>query len=199
MKKTLLFLAGLLLLMASCSRDESGGIETPEQVNHQSGKIRWYGAKLNKWPQTRGVADGAKLWNQNAGIYVKFLNAPSDPQVIEKIKLIAAEWEEYAGIKFHFVDQSQSAPVRIAFDWNGNDWLTWSYTGTDAKYERSQSQPTAVLAGADYLSEEELRGDVLRLFGQILGLEYEQRHQEWRSKRLLARRGATAKLLGEPV
>ena len=179
MKKTLLFLAGLLLLMASCNQDESGVIETPEQVNRQSGKIRWYGAKLNKWPQTRGVADGAKLWNQDAGIYVKFLNAPSDPQLIEKVKLIAAEWEEYAGIKFHFVDQSKSAPVRIAFDWNGNDWLTWSYTGTDAKYERAQSQPTAVLAGADYLTEEELRADVLRLFGQILGLEYEQRHQEW--------------------
>ncbi len=179
MKKILLFLTSLLLLIASCSQDELGGVKTPEQASNHSSKIRWYGVKLSNDPQTRGVAEGAKLWNQNAGIYVKFLNAPSDPQVIEKIKLIAAEWEEYAGIKFHFVDQSQSAPVRIAFDWNGNDWLTWSYTGIDAKYERNQSQPTAVLAGVDYLTEEELRGDVLRLFGQILGLEYEQRHQEW--------------------
>ncbi|WP_291529685.1 BspA family leucine-rich repeat surface protein [Bacteroides sp. UBA939] len=179
MRKTLLFLTSLLLLIASCTQDELGGIKNPEQATNQSNKIRWYGVKLSNDPQTRGVAEGAKLWNQNAGIYIKFLNTPSDPQMLETVKQIASEWEDYAGIKFHFVDQSKDTPVRIAFDWNGNDWLTWSYTGTDAKYERAQSQPTAVLAGVDYLTEEELRSDVLRLFGQILGLEYEQRHQEW--------------------
>ncbi len=169
----------LLLLLAGCSNDDSDMSGAPEIKNSPTGKIRWYGGKIPDEPRTKGVADGAKRWNQNSGIYIKFLNTPSDPQIVERVKEVALEWERYAGIKFHFTDQSKETYVRIAFDWNDNDWLTWSYTGTDARLERDQTQPTAVLAGLEYLDDERFRGDVLRLFGQILGLEYEQRHEDW--------------------
>jgi len=174
MKKIMLYLSSLLLIMSGCSNED------PEKLNESnSGKVRWYGAKLIDEVETKGLADGAKRWNQDAGIYIKFLNEPSDSGYVEKVKQIASEWEEYAGIRFYYVDQHKKADVRIAFDWNDNDWLTWSYTGTDAKFERNQNNPTAVLAGLDYLNDDELKGDILRLFGQILGLEYEQRHQKW--------------------
>lgn len=179
MKKTLLFLSCLLLLLGGCSQNDldqdyaSGGKST------QSNKIRWYGTKLSEGVQTRGVSDGSKRWNQDAGIYIKFINTPADQTIIDRIKQTAAEWEEYAGVKLHFVEQDKKADVRIAFDWNNNDWLTWSYTGNDAKLVIDQSQPTAVFGGIEYLDDTEFKGDVLRLFGQILGLEYEQRHQEW--------------------
>lgn len=179
MKKTLLFLSCLLLLLAGCSQNELDQDYVSGGRNSQSNKIRWYGTKLSEGIQTRGVADGAKRWNQDAGVYIKFINSPADQTIIEKVRQTAAEWEEYAGIKFHFVEQDKRADVRIAFDWNNNDWLTWSYTGSDAKFVADQSQPTAVFGGIEYLDETEFKGDVLRLFGQILGLEYEQRHQEW--------------------
>lgn len=179
MKKTLLFLSCLLTLLTGCSQNELDQDHASGGTNTQSSKIRWYGSKLVEEPQTRGVADGAKRWNQDAGVYVKFINTPSDPQIINKIKQTAVEWEEYAGIKFHFVEQDKKADVRIAFDWNNNDWLTWSYTGNDAKSVTDQNQPTAVFGGIQYLDDTEFKGDVLRLFGQILGLEYEQRHQQW--------------------
>lgn len=179
MKKTLLFLNCLLLLLAGCSQNELDQDYVSGSRNSQSSKIRWYGTKLSEGILTRGVADGAKRWNQDAGVYIKFINSPADQTIIEKVRQTAAEWEEYAGIKFHFVEQDKRADVRIAFDWNNNDWLTWSYTGSDAKFVADQSQPTAVFGGIEYLDETEFKGDVLRLFGQILGLEYEQRHQEW--------------------
>lgn len=179
MKKTLLFLSCLLLLLAGCSQNELDQDYASGGEKAQSNKIRWYGTKLSEGVQARGVADGSKRWNQDAGIYIKFINTPADQTVIDRIKQTAAEWEEYAGIKFHFVEQNKKADVRIAFDWNNNDWLTWSYTGNDAKLVADQNEPTAVFGGIEYLDDTEFRGDVLRLFGQILGLEYEQRHEEW--------------------
>ncbi len=179
MKKTLLFLSCLLLLLVGCSQNELDQDYASGEKNAQSNKIRWYGTKLSEGVQTRGVADGSKRWNQDAGIYIKFINTPANPTIIDRVKQTAAEWEEYAGIKLHFVEQDKKADVRIAFDWNNNDWLTWSYTGNDAKLVIDQSQPTAVFGGIGYLDDTEFKGDVLRLFGQILGLEYEQRHQEW--------------------
>ena len=179
MKKTLLFLSCLLLLLAGCSQNELDQDYASGGKSAQSNKIRWYGTKLSEGVQTRGVSDGSKRWNQDAGIYIKFINTPADQTIIDRVKQTAAEWEEYAGIKLHFVEQDKKADVRIAFDWNNNDWLTWSYTGNDAKLVIDQSQPTAVFGGIEYLDDTEFKGDVLRLFGQILGLEYEQRHQEW--------------------
>ena len=182
MKKIAMFLSSLLLILAGCSNEELGLDDEKASVDIRLDKVRWYGAHLFEGVETRGVADGAKRWNQNVGIYIKFLNAPANPQTLTKVKQIASEWENYAGIKFHFVESDKKADVRIAFNWNGNDWLTWSYTGNEAKYERNQNQPTAVFGGLDELDEETFKGDVLRLFGQILGLEYEQRHQEWSQK-----------------
>ena len=178
MKKTLFLLTCItgLLSLVGCSKDEtysSSGNTT------KSTKIRWYGVNSPSDITIRGVTDKAKLWNQNTGIPIKFINNPTDVDMILKIKAIAAEWERYAGIRFKYVDNDQNASVRIAFDWNGNDWLTWSYTGTDAKYVRSQAEPTVVFGGLQYQDDEQFKGDVLRVFGQILGLEYEQRHQDW--------------------
>lgn len=178
MKKTLFFLACIIGLLTSCTQDEDllGGSTQTREGNL---KARIYGVKKPDGLMTRGVADEVKLWSTKNGIPIKFLNEPSDPAMLEKIKDIAREWEQYAGITFNFVESSAKADVRIAFDWNGNDYLTWSYTGTDARYVRKQTEPTAVFGGLENLYEEELRADVLRLFGQILGLEYEQRHQDW--------------------
>ncbi|TWP26830.1 BspA family leucine-rich repeat surface protein [Apibacter muscae] len=178
MKKLFFIFSCLLLLFGSCSDDLTDGITTGV-VQPTSHQIRWYGTQTPIGVQSLGVSDGSKRWNQDAGIYIKFINTPTDPTIIQKIKDIASEWEQYAGIQFHYVDSGQNADVRIAFDWNGNDWLTWSYTGNDAKKISDPNQPTAVFGGLQYQDEQQFKGDVLRVFGQILGLDYEQRHQQW--------------------
>lgn len=135
MKKTFLFLTTILtLLLVSCSNDNDFDIDGGRQSDQKvQGKVRWYGVKTQMIPLTRGVADRDNLWPGDS-IPIKFLNQPSDPQLIDKIKSIAREWEEYAGITFDFKDDNtQRATVRIAFDYNDNEWLTWSYTGTNAK------------------------------------------------------------------
>lgn len=177
MNKIFVFLCCIFTMLTSCSHDELENSSASRKTT--TSQVRWYGSKSLGSNQLRGAADGSKRWNQNAGIYIKFINTPSDVNIINKVKRIASEWENYAGIKFHFVEKDKKADVRIAFDWDGNDWLTWSYTGTDAKWERDQNKPTAMFGGLEYLDDKEFNGDVLRLFGQILGLEYEQRHQDW--------------------
>jgi hypothetical protein len=178
MKNYFLLLCCMLAFLTSCNKE----FENTPEVSKQHVKIRWYGAKvLESQPITRGVADNMKLWASNPVITVKFLNQTNDPALMEKIKTYAKEWEEYAGIEFKFVEQTDKTLVRIGFDWEDNSWLTWSYTGTDAKMVRNQNEPTACFGGLDdgWMSDEEIRGDVLRVFGQILGLEYEQRHMGW--------------------
>lgn len=180
MKKMLLFLITIaaILSFSSCNNDD---FDLENGVNTHPTKVRWYGVKTTNTNDvsTRGVSDKAKLWNPQAGIAIKFINNPADADMIERIKTIASEWEKYAGIRFNYVDSDLNASVRIAFDWNGNDWLTWSYTGSDARFVKNQNKPTAVFGGLQYQDEEQFKGDVLRVFGQILGLEYEQRHQDW--------------------
>lgn len=176
MKKIFFFLVGIILLLVGCGNDENYADNNTTSI---SSKIRWYGTQLRQEGQTRNNRKDSKLWNQKTGISIKFINEPFDPSLIDSIKQIAAQWKEYAGINFNYVTSDKKADIRIAFDWNGNDWLTWSYTGTDAKFVRNQNEPTAVFGGLKYLNQNQFKGDVLRIFGQILGLEYKRNHQHW--------------------
>lgn len=182
MKKiTFLFVSLLLLIVTGCSNDDEYQ-NGKSSENRAATQVRWYGVKeLTGTVQTRGATDRMKLWAQDPIITVKFLNNPDDPALVEQIKSYAKEWEQYAGVTFQFEESTETALVRIGFDWEGNSWLTWSYTGNDAKMVRSQSEPTAVFGGFNdgYMTDEEIRADVLRVFGQVLGLEFEQRHGDW--------------------
>lgn len=177
--KTLLFCL-LTFLMIGCSNEDH--YERGSSDTNRSKTAHWYGVKqLQDSVSLRSAADRMKLWTQDPVITVKFLNNPDDPAMLDQIKTYAKEWEQYAGVTFQFVESTEKALVRIGFDWDGNSWLTWSYTGNDAKMVRNQNEPTACFGGLNdgVMSDEEIKGDVLRVFGQILGLEFEQRHSEW--------------------
>ncbi|WP_353121748.1 BspA family leucine-rich repeat surface protein [Dysgonomonas capnocytophagoides] len=179
-KISLFFISLLTILITGCNNDDY--YERGSSDTKQSKTAHWYGVKqLSDSVSLRSAADRMKLWAQDPVITVKFLNSPDDPAVIDQIKAYAKEWEQYAGVTFSFVETSENALVRIGFDWDGNSWLTWSYTGNDAKMVRNQNEPTACFGGFSdgVMSDEEIKGDVLRVFGQILGLEFEQRHQGW--------------------
>lgn len=179
-KISLFFISLLTILITGCSNDDY--YERGSSDTKQSKTAHWYGVKqLSDSVSLRSAADRMKLWAQDPIITVKFLNSPDDPAMLEQIKTYAKEWEQYAGVTFSFVETSEDALVRIGFDWDDNSWLTWSYTGNDAKMVRNQNEPTACFGGFNdgVMSDEEIKGDVLRVFGQILGLEFEQRHQGW--------------------
>ncbi|MFT4168133.1 MAG: BspA family leucine-rich repeat surface protein [Dysgonomonas sp.] len=179
-KISLFFISLLTILITGCNNDDY--YERGSSDTKQSKTAHWYGVKqLSDSVSLRSAADRMKLWAQDPVITVKFLNSPDDPAVIDQIKAYAKEWEQYAGVTFSFVETSENALVRIGFDWDGNSWLTWSYTGNDAKMVRNQNEPTACFGGFSdgVMSDEEIKGDVLRVFGQILGLEFEQRHLGW--------------------
>lgn len=164
---------GVLLLLASCQNDDDYQMATTAQPE-SAGTSHFYGVKsVEGQVELRGVAQRDKLWNPGTVITVKLLSDPYG--MADKIKTYAAEWEQYADIKFEFVT-SGNANVRIGFDWNDNRWVTWSYTGTDCKFIRNQNEATVNFALWDAANEATKRADVLRAFGQVLGLELEHRH-----------------------
>ncbi len=172
-KSLWMIMMGMLLIFASCQSDDDFSSSDLPQTS-QLRNLHFYGVKSVKdQPETRGVAQRDKLWNAGTAITVKLLNDPYN--MADQIKEWVSEWEQHANISFKFVT-SGSANVRIGFDWNDNKWVTWSYTGTDCKYIRSQNEATINFAFWDSANEQDKKGDVLRAFGQVLGLELEHRH-----------------------
>ncbi len=166
------YLLCMLLIMASCS----GGLNewsSEKDINNLTRSNRFYGVKSSE-VQTRAVGQKTNFWYNGTTITVKFLNDPYNKA--KQIETIAKEWEKYANIKFDFVKSSEDAIIRIGFDWNNSRWITWSYTGNDAKSVKNQQEATVNFGSWDVLDDNMQKGDILRAFGQVLGLELEHRH-----------------------
>lgn len=172
MNKLIWIILCFLTFFASCNNEDEIGRGDYEptgsfRANH------FYGVKSPEGVRMKGVAVTNKLWYNGTTIKVKLLNDPY--KMKDKIVEYAREWEQYANIKFNFVDEGK-AEVRIGFDFNDQRYITWSYVGTDCKYVTNQKEPTMSFAYFDSANEKEIRGDVLRAFGMALGLELEYRH-----------------------
>ncbi|MDR2921338.1 MAG: hypothetical protein LBV72_18490 [Tannerella sp.] len=170
-----IFFISLLFVLCGCSQQEEAGnslLFKTESAEHFYG-VKRSGAVVDDGVQLRGVAQRRNLWHTGTTIKVRFLNGTEDHK--QKVMTYAAEWEKYADIHFQFVTEGK-ADVRIGFDWNDNRWITWSYIGTDCKIVTNQSDATLSFADWGSKPEEEIQGDALRAFGQVLGLELEHRH-----------------------
>lgn len=185
MKKLRLMTLLGVLLCTSCGKDKLIGSAPEHQPVEYSGFMspsHFYGVAPTE-NGTKGTAQRDNLWYVGTTIKVKILNDPYS--MSEKVQQWAKEWEQYANITFQFVEEGD-AHVRVGFDWNENRWITWSYIGTDCKMNTDQNDATMSFAFWDYATQEEMRGDVLRAFGQALGLELEHRHLDftpgWRSE-----------------
>jgi len=173
--KKLMFFIGMIMLFAACSEKE----ELTGNGHDGNGPPanRFYGVKYAEDSvATKGVAQRSKLWYPATFISVKFLNGT--PEYQEKVRNYAAEWEQYAGITFDFVTEGE-ADVRIGFDWKDDRYISWSYIGTDCKKVTDPSEATLSFADWVRATEQEKKGDVLRAFGQVLGLELEHRHLDF--------------------
>lgn len=177
--KKLLLLSVALFALCACNKDNMDGTmnrptDMKEVVPH------FYGWMTLDDPssETRGVANAMKIWSKPIAknhLTVKFLNGTESYQKF--VKDVAKEWEKYADVKFKFVDDDQDAVVRVGFDYVRGMSSSWALTGTDHMQKYSnQDEATVHFAQWRRTSDEAKRSDVLRAFGQVLGLELEFRH-----------------------
>jgi hypothetical protein len=175
-----MLLSVLLLAFTGCSRDDAPGSVNP------AGEIgtcvpHFYGIAMPEGADTRGVAVTTKVWSKpiaEKNLTVKFLNGTE--RYRELVREAAKEWEKNAGVRFFFVDDAEDAMIRVGFDFIPGMMSSWALTGTDhlQAYSR-QSEPTVHFAQWRRASDALKRSDVLRAFGQVLGLQLEFRHPKF--------------------
>ena len=177
--KRLFLLSTVLFLLCSCSNDD--GLKPGRPDGENAAVIpHFYGMACleNPAPETRGVANTLKLWSKliaKENLTVKFLNGTEDYRKL--VKGTVKEWEKVAGVKFYFVPDNQDALIRIGFDYVPGMMSSWAMTGTDhLQLYKQQQEPTVHFAQWHSASDKLKRSDILRAFGQVLGLELEFRH-----------------------
>lgn len=127
-----------------------------------------FAGRTSYGPGTKGVVQTACLWKKST-LKVRFLEG--DPVVHRKIENIAAEWEQYSGIKLVFGNFSD-ADIRITFQQTGS----WSYVGL-CKNDRQPQQATMNFGWLYPHSADSKYPDVvLHEFGHALGLVHEHQH-----------------------
>ena len=94
------------------------------------------------------------------------------------VKETVKEWEACTGLQFKFLDDNtQDALIRIQFD--DRSLTSWALTGTDHARVVDQTQATVQFSNWFRLDERFMRNEVLRAFGQVIGLDLEFRHPKF--------------------
>lgn len=164
--------------MCACDRDDLNGSGNAPDKNAAPPRFYGWMTLSDAAPETRGVANSSKVWSRpiaEKNLTVKFLNGTERYQ--EFVKEVAHEWEKYANVRFRFVPDDQEALVRVGFDYVKGMSSSWALTGTDHLQQYgNQDEATVHFAQWRRASDAAKRSDVLRAFGQVLGLELEFRH-----------------------
>ncbi len=109
-----------------------------------------------------------RLWKNGTVLAVRFLDG--DDNVKALVKKYAAEWSQFANLKFDFDSQATDAPIRLTFAQPGS----WSAIGIDA-LTVAADQPTINLGQVRTAVNEEDAARLIRHeFGHVIGLIHEQ-------------------------
>lgn len=131
----------------------------------------------------QAVAVTSKLWTHKATIKIKFLNGNQD--IRDKVMQYGAEWLDYINLSFEYVADTDSADVKIGFNYEGEDeeypFVSWVTIGTDCKdIEQDEASINLVDAtdeNGNVIDDPEydsfVRADILRAYGAMLGLGFE--------------------------
>lgn len=115
---------------------------------------------------SRGLVDPYYLWNNGSTLKVRFLTG--SPSMQEKVKSYAKEWEQYANIKFDFVDFGD-ADIRVNLDNKGghNSLIGQLASGI------AQDVKTMNFDTTDFATYDAMHRTVLHEFGHAIGLLHE--------------------------
>lgn len=171
MKRIGFILLCSVLFLCSCQEELK---DVPGQDISESKARLWTIKALDGTPQTKAVGVKDKLWAKGDTIRIKFLTGGSYSADLENVvKQYAATWLQYANsLHFEYVAENEDADVKIGFDMDDR-YLTWSTIGKDCQ-GIAQNQPSINYSGlGDLADDADICGDVLRGFGHILGLVFE--------------------------
>ena len=115
---------------------------------------------------SRGLVDPYYLWDNGATLKVRFLSG--SPAMKDKVKAYAREWEQYANIKFDFIEYGD-ADLRINLDNKGGHN---SVIGQLAQ-GRPQDEKTINFDTTDFATYDAMHRTVLHEFGHAIGLLHE--------------------------
>ena len=117
----------------------------------------------------RAIISKRAIWKNRDVLKVKFLGG--DQAIQEKIKKIAVVWNQYANIRFEFVDADADAEIRISLKKGGS----WSVLGKGALLKPTDEATMNYGWLTPTTSDTEYRRVVLHEFGHALGLTHEHR------------------------
>ncbi len=110
-----------------------------------------------------------KMWAAGDTITVGFYKNETTDTYINKVKQYAREWENYANIKFLFVDNLNNALVKVGFVSGGS----WSMVGRDVLDNSVGSKTMNFGWLKDNTPEADIRQIILHEFGHALGFIHE--------------------------
>lgn len=118
----------------------------------------------------RAAVERFKLWQNGRTLRVRFLDGPASVQ--ERVRSIAAEWEDVVNLTLRFVT-SGTAEIRISFAEQGTSWST---VGTDA-LTVARTRPTMNYGWLTPSTElVEYQRVVRHEFGHALGMIHEHQN-----------------------
>jgi hypothetical protein len=118
----------------------------------------------------RAAVERFKLWENGRTLRVRFLDGAAAVQ--DRVRTIAAEWEEVVNVRLQFVT-SGTAEIRISFAEKG---FSWSTVGTDA-LTVPRTRPTMNYGWLEPDTElQEYQRVVRHEFGHALGMIHEHQN-----------------------
>ncbi|KAH7323444.1 hypothetical protein BKA65DRAFT_510818 [Rhexocercosporidium sp. MPI-PUGE-AT-0058] len=115
-------------------------------------------------------------WEHGTKLRVKFNDKGQISELVkDKVRKYAKIWEEYANIRFDFVDEGD-AEIRISFE-KGKG--SWSYVGTESVLAELKDQPSMNFGWLDdWTPDHEFARVVLHEFGHALGCVHEHQRPD---------------------